>query len=250
MEARALRSVRTRHDDPDIPADVEPRDLDKVARNELKTLNKENAEAVARHLVMAARLIDEDPELAHRHAISASRRAGRIAVVRETVAITAYSIGDYAMALRELRTHRRLSGSNEQLALIIDSERGLGRPDKALEEGRAIDRSTLSPTAQVATAIAMSGARLDLEDVEGALRELEIPQLDPNIAYSWSPDLFHAYAEVLEELGREDEAERWRERAETAERALTGEDDTVDVFEEEIDGTAGPDEDVESDEDR
>ncbi|GGI34655.1 hypothetical protein GCM10010988_00010 [Cnuibacter physcomitrellae] len=248
LEARALRSVRTRHDDPEIPDDVTPRDLDNVARNELKTLNKENAEAVARHLVMTGRLIEEDPQLAHRHAISASRRAGRIAVVRETVAITAYSIGEYAMALRELRTYRRLSGSNEQLALMIDSERGLGRPDKALEEGRSVDRSTLSTTAQVAVAIAMSGARLDLGDAEGALHELEIPQLDPNMAYSWSPDLFHAYAEVLEELGREGEADQWRERAETAERALTGEDDTVDVFEEEIEAEFADELDAETEE--
>ncbi|MEZ5214574.1 MAG: hypothetical protein R2692_07705 [Microbacterium sp.] len=83
-----------------LPADVTPQDLASAARNELKTLSKENAEQVARHLAMAARLIDDDPQLAHQHALAASRSAGRIAVVRETVAITAYAIGDFALAVR------------------------------------------------------------------------------------------------------------------------------------------------------
>jgi hypothetical protein len=231
LRARELRAVRTRHDDPEIPEDVTARDLDKGARLQLKTLNKENAEEVARHLAMAARLIDDDPELAHQHAISASRRAGRIGVVRETLAITAYRTGDFALALRELRTYRRISGSNEQLALLVDSERGMGRPDRALETGRSVERSTLSPAAQVAVAIAMSGARLDLGQPDAALAELEIPQLDASVAYSYSPDLFDAYAEVLEELGQEEESARWRELAARADAALNGGDDADDVIE-------------------
>lgn len=238
--ARELRPVRARHDDPELPDDVDAKELDRIARNELKTLTKENAEAVARHLAMVARLIEDDPELAHRHATSASRRAGRISVVRETLAITAYAVGDYALALRELRTYRRISGSNEQLPLMVDSERGVGRPDKALELGRSVDRSTLTPATQALLAIAMSGARLDLDDAPAALRELEIPQLDPDRAYSYSPDLFHAYAEVLEELGRVDEAGTWRDRADRADRALAASagdsmDETIEIYEEDTD---------------
>jgi hypothetical protein len=237
--ARELRSVRPRHDDPEIPDDVQAKDLDRVARNELRTLSKDNADWVARHLVMAARLIEDEPELAHSHALSAARRAGRIGVVRETLAITAYATGDFALALRELRTHRRISGSNDQLPLMVDSERGVGRADRALELGRSVDRATLPTDVQVSLAIAMSGARLDLGQNDAALIELEIPQLDPNRAFSWSPDLFHAYADVLDELGREADAGVWRERAERAERALgTAEDasgdETIDVFEEDV----------------
>ncbi|QHC54403.1 hypothetical protein EV639_109125 [Rathayibacter tanaceti] len=230
--------MRPRHDDPDLPDDVQPKDLDKVARNELRTLSKDNAEWVARHLVMAGRLLEEDPELAHRHVLSAARRAGRIAVVRESLAISAYATGDFALALRELRTFRRISGSDEQVPLMVDSERGVGRPDKALELGRSIDRSSLSPGAQVSLAIAMSGARLDLGQPELALMELEIPQLDPDRAFSYSPALFSAYALVLEELGRADEAAVWQRRADIAERAVFaaeggGDDETIEVIEEE-----------------
>ena len=238
---RELRSVRPRHDDPELPDDITANDLDRIARNELKTLTKENAETVGRHLAMAARVIDEDPQLAHRHVMSAARRAGRIGVVRESLAITAYATGDFALALRELRTYRRISGSNDQVPLMVDSERGVGRPDRALELGRSVDRSTLPPAVQVGLAIAMSGARLDLGETDAALVELEIPQLNPDTAFSYSPELFAAYAEVLNELGREDEADEWLQRASRADAALgasSDDDETIEIEEMEDDDDA------------
>ena len=236
-----LRSVRNRHDDPIIPDDVQAKELDRVARAQLKTLSKENADEVARHLAMVARLIESDPALAHQHAVSAARRAGRIGVVRETLAITAYSIGDFALALRELRTYRRISGNNDQLPLMVDSERGLDRADKALELGRSVDRTSLPSDVQVMLAIAMSGARLDLGQADAALIELQIPQLDPDTAFPWSPALFDAYAAVLEELGRDDEAETWWQRSDRASAALDSngsDDDVIEVVEEDGDDDA------------
>src|SRR5690606_7849252 len=53
--------ARPRHDDPVIPDDVTANQLDRTSRAELKTLSKDNADWVAKHLVMAGRLIDEDP---------------------------------------------------------------------------------------------------------------------------------------------------------------------------------------------
>ncbi|QHO70699.1 hypothetical protein BHD05_14630 [Marisediminicola antarctica] len=229
-------------------------DLDRGARTQLKTLSKENAEEVARHLAMAARLIEENPALAHRHAVSAARRAGRIAVVRETLAITAYLTGDFGLALRELRTYRRISGKNDQLPMMVDSERGLLRPDKALELGRSVDRLTLPVDVQVELAIAMSGARLDLGQLDAALSELEIPQLDADLAFSWSPALFDAYAAVLEDLGRTDEAEEWYQRSDRAQGALSAneqsdDDETMEVVEEELEFEDDAESDVEAAED-
>lgn len=233
-----LKSIRNRHDDPEIPEDVEPSDLDRVARTQLKTLSKENADEVARHLAMAARLIVDDPGLAHRHAVSAARRAGRIALVRETLAITAYSTGNFALALRELRTYRRISGRDDQLPMMVDSERGLGRPERALELGRSVPRASLPIEVQVELAIAMSGARIDLGQTDAALTELQIPQLDPDKAFSYSPALFDAYAAVLDELGRDADAELWWERSDRAQNALDPEnspenDDVIEILEEE-----------------
>ncbi|PZE34825.1 hypothetical protein [Curtobacterium sp. MCPF17_031] len=218
---------------------MDARDLHPAARAELKTLSKDNADWVARHLVTAALLVDSDPEEANQHALSAARRAGRVAVVRETAAITAYRLGDFATALRELRTYRRISGRNDQLPMMVDCERGLGRPERALELGRSVDRAALETPVQVELAIAMSGARLDLGNPTAALGELEIPQLDPSTAYSWSPALYSAYAATLEELGRQDEADEWWARVDRAAEALAeaAEDDaweTVDVVEEAI----------------
>lgn len=234
---------RPRHDDPEIPETVLANQLDKVARAELKTLSKDNADWVARHLVMAGMLIDEDAALAHRHALSASRRAGRIAVVRETVGITAYALGEFELALRELRTYRRISGRDDQLPLMVDCERGIGRPEKALELGRSVPKATLETPVQVALAIAMSGARLDLGQPEAALTELQIPQLDPERAFAWSPALFDAYATVLEDLGRTEEAEQWWQRSDRAtialERAAIPEgEDTVEIIDEDWDEDA------------
>ncbi len=205
---------------PELPDEITARDLAPAARNELKTLSKDNAEYVARHLAMAAQLIDDDPARAHEHALAASRSAGRVGVVRETVGITAYAVGDFALALRELRTFRRISGRDDQIALMVDSERGVGRPDRALELGRSVDRSTLPTQARVDLAIAMSGAQLDLEQPTRALSELDIPELDPDRAFAWSPALFFARAEVLDALGRTAEAATWRTRGDVAAEAL------------------------------
>lgn len=219
-----------------------PSDLNRAARNELKTLSKENADEVARHLAMASRLIAENPELAHRHALSAARRAGRIAIVRETLAITAYETGDFALALRELRTYRRISGKNDQLPMMVDSERGVGRPDRALELGRSVPRAELPVDVQVALSIAMSGARLDLGQPDAALAELDIPQLDRERAFSYSPALFDAYGTVLEDLGRAAEADEWHALAERAREALGDDDDDEDiVVVDEEDATTDPD---------
>ncbi len=220
---------------PLIPDEITEKDIEIGVRAQLKTLTPENAEKVARHLAMVALLIDQDPDLAHEHALAAADRAGRIAVVRETVGCTAYAVGDFALALRELLTHRRISGSNEQVALIVDSERGLGRPERAIEVGRSVDAKELTAEARVNLAIAMSGARLDLGQTELALSELEIAELNPKKVFAYSPPLFFAYADVLEDLGREAESKTWADLGNRATIALGGEDDedeTITVLEE------------------
>lgn len=205
---------------PPVATDVAPDQLDRQARRELSGLDKADAEFVAKHLVMASIVIDDDPALAHEHAKAALHKGSRIPVVRETMGITAYLVGDYALALRELRTHRRLSGSNASLPMMIDCERGLGRPERGIELARGVDRGELDDQWAVELAIALSGCRLDMGQVDQALIELQIPQLKPHVAYSYSPDLFDAYAVVLEDLGRLEEAKLWGERATVAAQAL------------------------------
>lgn len=203
---------------PMIPPEITAEDLDISARVQLKTLSEENAEWVARHLAMTSLLIDSDPELAHKHAQAALNRAGRLAIVHETVGITAYATGDFALALRELLTHRRLTGSNEQIPLIVDCERGMERPQRALDAARDVDRKELSKGVRINLAIALSGARLDLNQPELALEELEIAELSPKGIIPQSINLFRAYADCLAELEKENS--KWVELADRAEKAL------------------------------
>ena len=205
---------------PLIPHDITPEDLEMGVRVQLKTLTAENAERVARHLAMVAILGDQDIELAHLHAMAAADRAGRIAVVRETLAITAYMVEDWALALREFLTHRRMTASNEHLPMMVDCERGLGRPKRALELGRSVERADLPAETRVNLAIAMSGARLDLDENELALAELEIRELDPSRVFEYSPPLFWAYSDTLELLGRAAESKKWADLAERAGKAI------------------------------
>ncbi len=119
---------------------------------------------------------------------------------------------------------------------MVDSERALGRPDKALELARSVPKSSLPVPVQVELAIAMSGARLDQGNATAALQELTIPQLNPSLVYSYSPALFAAYATCLEDLGREADAEIWWAHADTAAEALADRDtdddgETIDIIE-------------------
>ncbi|MEN9752835.1 MAG: hypothetical protein RL670_526, partial [Actinomycetota bacterium] len=205
---------------PAIPDEITEKDVEVPIRVALKTLSLENANRVARHLAMVRLLIDQDPQLAFEHAQAAAARAGRIAVVRETLGVAAYMIGDFQLALRELTTYRRLSGLNDQLPLMVDSERGVGRPDRALELGRSVDRATLEPEVRVNLAIALSGARLDRNENDLALAELEIAELNPKKTFDYSAPLFFAYGDVLEILGREAEAKKWLALAERAQAAF------------------------------
>lgn len=217
---------------PLVPSEITPEDLDISVRVQLKTLTAENAEMVARHLAMVGLLIDDDPQLAHKHALAASRRAGRLAIVHETLGLTAYASGDFALAIRELQTYRRLSGSNDQLPILVDAERGMGRPKKALEVVTGIDRSKLPVGVRINLAIALSGARLDLGEPALALEELEIPELSPKSVYPQSPLLFASYAEVLRELGRD--GDDWDALAERARVALANVDGELFELVEEI----------------
>ncbi len=231
--ARDLRSANRpdRERSPQIDEDVTGKELDRATQHQIKTLEANSAEWVARHLVMAGRLIDEEPELAFQHALAASRRGGRLAAVREAVGLTAYAAGHYGEALREFRTYRRISGSNVHLPVMADCERGLGRPDRALDVARSEEAKDLDAPGKVELAIVAAGARTDLGQLDAAVAELEIAQLDINRAFSYSPRLFRAYADALAAVGREQEAEKWQRQAVVAENALgLGADEEPDII--------------------
>lgn len=192
-----------------MPDDVEAGELDSAVRRDLLSLDKNNAETVARHLVMATRLLEEDPEQALAHARAARQRAGRIAVVRETAGVIAYHAGEWAEALSELRTARRMSGGSGLLAVMADCERGLGRPERAIELGRSDEARKLKGDEATELRIVVAGARMDLGQYDQAVVTLQTSELDPGRTGSAAARLFYAYAEALLAAGRSDEALTW-----------------------------------------
>ena len=195
-----------------LPDDVEARELDPAARKQLMSLAKDTADVVARHLVMAGRLMDEDVQQALLHARAARALAGRVAATREANGLVAYLAGEWAEALSELRTARRLSGDPEHLAVMADCERALGRPERALTMARDPQTGSLGPAATVELLIVTSGARRDLGQADAAVLSLQVAALEDPVR-PWTARLRYAYADALLDAGREDEARQWFARA-------------------------------------
>ena len=174
--------------------------------------------------------MEEDPARAYRHALAARRLAARVGLVREASGIAAYRAGEWAEALTELRAARRLTGRGSYLPLMADSERALGRLDRALElvtgpESRDLDQATA-----IELRIVQSGIRRDQGLPEAALAALQIPELTNGRAGPESARLFYAYADALLDAGREDEARDWFGRAAAAD--TDGTTDAAERFEE------------------
>jgi tetratricopeptide (TPR) repeat protein len=191
---------------PSIPPGIEAKQLSPEIRGELTTLDRATADFVARHLVAAGELLDEDPEAALAHARAARARSGRIAAVREAVGIAAYHCADWAQALAELRAARRMGSKSPLLPLIADCERGVGRPERAIDLARSDEAAQLTGDDADELRIVVAGARSDLGQHEQALAILSTPKLDPARRGQTAARLFYAYAETLLALGRNDEA--------------------------------------------
>jgi tetratricopeptide (TPR) repeat protein len=232
-----------------VPASITADQLDPEARAELRTLPGDLAEAVARQLIAAS--LAEDPEQAYRHAQAARQLAARVGVVRESVGIAAYRAGHWAEALAELRAARRLTGRAAYLPMMADSERALGRLDRALDlvtgpQAEEADRAT-----RIELKIVESGIRRDQGLPGAAVVALQIPELTDGRQRRGSARLYYAYADALLDAGRDDEAREWFARAAGAD--TQGETDADERFDEldqlAIEDLQDDDDDDEGDED-
>lgn len=203
--------INRRVADPDLPDDIDINDLDPSILRDLKSLSKDNGEAVAKHMIMAATWMEDDPKLALRHARAAKDRAGRVSVAREVNGIAAYRAGEWKEALAELRAARRISGGPGLLAVMADCERGLGRPEKAVELGRSEEAADLDRESTIEMAIVVAGARIDMGQAESAVITIQRAQPSREERGLSACRLSYAYANALAEAGRKDEAIEWFE---------------------------------------
>lgn len=222
--------------EPRIAEGVTGKELDRDVRTQLRTLSIENADGVAQHLVMVALLLAEDDVAsALAHAETAVRRAGRVPAAREALGMVAYRQGDFARALTEFRTVRRLSGSSHLLPLMVDCERGLGRRERALDLAASPEAKELNEEERIELAIVISGIRRDLGQTDAALVALQIPALRRKKLGQAGARLAYAYADTLVSVGDLSSARDWFARAAQADVELT-----TDAAErlEELDGVA------------
>ncbi|WLW58677.1 hypothetical protein [Streptomyces sp. YU58] len=201
-----------------IPEDVTGEEIDQDVRQELQSLPKTLAEDVAKNLVMVARLIDEDPERAYTYSKVALRLASRVAAVREAGGFAAYANQKYAEALAEFRAARRMTGSVELWPVMADCERGLGRPEKALDMAGAPEVHKLDKAGQVEMRLVAAGARRDMGQLDAAIVTLQSPELASNSAQPWTARLRYAYADALLAAGRQGEAREWFAKAVEADK--------------------------------
>ena len=205
---------QARYDGPPIPEDITGRELDRTVAQHLRGLPDKLAVRVARHLVAAGRLMDEDPETAYLHTVAARARAARVAIVREATGEAAYAAGHFAEALAELRAARRMTGSPDHLPVMADCERALGRPERAVQLAKEPAVEKLPADLKVEMQIVSAGARADMGDVDGALRALSAAPLRSISRETWVARLRYAYADLLLQAWRREEALEWFHRAE------------------------------------
>jgi hypothetical protein len=161
-----------------------------------------------------------------------------LGVTREALAIAAYRTGRYDEALSEFRALRRITGSNEYWPAMADCERGLGRPQRALDMGGAPEAQTLDAAGRAELRLVVAGARRDLGQYDAALVTLRVPELTGAVK-PWTARLRYAYADTLLDAGDIEAAKQWFLRTADADP-----DDETGVFERlaELDGAeVGPD---------
>ena len=200
------------YDGPDLPAEITGAELDRAVAAQLKGLPEKLANRVARHMVAAGMLVDDDPETAYQHTLAARARAPRIAVVREASGEAAYAAGHYAEALAELRAAKRMNGATAYLPIMADCHRALGKPQEALKLAKSPGVANFSSEAKAEMTIVEAGARRDLGQLDAALRTLELAPLQSKSRASWVVRLRYAYADTLEAAGRDQDALAWFHR--------------------------------------
>ena len=157
----------------------------------MSSLSKENAERAAQHLLAAAFYVDTDPRRAHLHGVAASARAGRVGRVREVAGYAAYHAREFEIAIRELRAANRISGDGSMWPVLADSERGIGRPEKAVEMAKDPQVKLLDTDGQIEMKIVVAGARRDLKQVEAAVATLKCAELEMKLRHGLQGCVMH-----------------------------------------------------------
>ena len=157
----------------------------------------------------------------------------RSPTIREALGIAHYANGAYAEAHSELLAYRRLSGNQDQNHLLADCARAAGRGEKADDYVEEMIAAGVDDERVAEGLMVLAGARADSGDLDGAIATLQRADLDPDHVQPWHPRIWYAAADILERLGRTEEARDYFEAIAAVDdefgdvddrlRALTGE---------------------------
>lgn len=159
-----------------------------------------------------------------RHASRAKELAPRDATVREVLALAAYRVGDWATALRELRTYRRLSGEATHLPIEMDVLRALGRPNDVDKSWLLLSDLEVPPTVKKEGAVVYASFLLD----EGRLVEARKLMAPPRLKSDPHPEdlrLWYVGARAAARDGDAAEAVRLRDAISVADPSFPGLDE-------------------------
>ena len=169
-------------------------------------------ETMAKHLLSVQVLAESDPEQAYLHAARVRERIPRSALARQTACIAAYRTGRFKEAIKEEAAYRRIGGGLDLLPIAADSERGLGRPERALGLVGEFEKAKLDSDALTELLIVAGGARRDLGDEQAARVFLQKAVRAARSPMSRARARF-ALGELLVSTGQTEEARKWLESA-------------------------------------
>jgi len=167
---------------------------------------------LAKHLLSVQVLAESDPQAAYQHALKLRTRIPRSALARQTSCIAAYRAGHYKEAIKEEAAYRRISAAFDLVPIAADSERGLGRPQRALDMVTQFEPEKLDSDTRTELFIVGGGARRDLKDddaarvlLQKAVRAAKSPMAMARARY--------ALGDLLADHGDVEQARKWLQNA-------------------------------------
>jgi len=116
----------------------------------------------------SAALSDGRFHVAVKQGTRAKSLAPQDATTRETLGIALYRVGDWAAALRELRTYRRMTGDTVHLPVEMDSLRALGRSTDVESAWKTLQERGGKPDVLKEGAVVYASHLIDGGDFDGA----------------------------------------------------------------------------------
>jgi hypothetical protein len=105
-----------------------------------------------------------------------------------------------------------MNGATAYLPIMADCHRALGNAKRALELAKSPSVARFPAPAKAEMTIVEAGARRDLGQLDAALRTLELAPINSKSREPWVVRLRYAYADTLEQAGREADALSWFHR--------------------------------------